>query len=75
MVHSTTSNAPYIHPSPDSIIKLWRTFPNMTHPVLGLLLLPTGSPSTTAVVCDVTGVVSTELVERLGVVAEVVTRL
>ena len=47
----------------------------MTHPVLGLLLLPTGSPSNTAVVCDVTGVVSTELVERLGVVAEVVTRL
>ena len=27
-VHSTTCNAPYIHPSHDSILKLWRTFPN-----------------------------------------------
>ena len=28
MVHSTTRNAPYIHPSPDLILELWRTFPN-----------------------------------------------
>ena len=28
LVHSTTRNAPYIHPSHDSILKLWRTFPN-----------------------------------------------
>ena len=25
---STTRNAPYIHPSHDSILELWRTFPN-----------------------------------------------
>ena len=25
---STTRNAPYIHPSHDSILKLWRTFSN-----------------------------------------------
>ena len=28
LVHSTTCNAPYIHPSHDSILELWRTFPN-----------------------------------------------
>ena len=27
LVHSTTRNAPYIHPSNDSILELWRTFP------------------------------------------------
>ena len=27
-VHSATRNAPYIHPSHDSILELWRTFPN-----------------------------------------------
>ena len=29
LVHSTTCNAPYIHPSHDSILELWRTFPNV----------------------------------------------
>ena len=29
LVHSTTRNAPYIHPSHDSILELWRTFPNV----------------------------------------------
>ena len=29
LVHSTTRNAPYIHPSHDSILALWRTFPNV----------------------------------------------
>ena len=28
MVHSTERNAPYIHPSHDSILKLWRTLRN-----------------------------------------------
>ena len=28
MVHSTTRNAPYIHPRHDSILELWRTVPN-----------------------------------------------
>ena len=28
LVHNTTSNAPYIHPSHDLILELWRTFPN-----------------------------------------------
>ena len=28
LVSSTTPNAPYIHPSHDSILELWRTFPN-----------------------------------------------
>ena len=28
LVHSTTRNAPYKHPSYDSIFELWRTFPN-----------------------------------------------
>ena len=28
LVHSTTRNAPYIHPSHDLILELWRTFPN-----------------------------------------------
>ena len=28
LVHSTTHIAPYIHPSHDLILKLWRTFPN-----------------------------------------------
>ena len=28
LVHITTRNAPYIHPSHDSIFELWRTFPN-----------------------------------------------
>ena len=27
-MHSTTHNAPYIQPSHDSILELWRTFPN-----------------------------------------------
>ena len=27
-VHSTTHNASYIHPSHNSILELWRTFPN-----------------------------------------------
>ena len=27
-VHITTRNAPYIHPSSDLILELWRTFPN-----------------------------------------------
>ena len=26
-VHSTIGNAPYIHPSPDSILEMWRTSP------------------------------------------------
>ena len=30
--NSTTRNAPYIHPSHDSILKLWRTFPNAPPP-------------------------------------------
>ena len=29
MVHSATRNAPYIHPSYDSILELWRTLPNV----------------------------------------------
>ena len=29
LVHSTTCNAPYIHPSHDSILELWPTFPNV----------------------------------------------
>ena len=29
LVHSTTRNAPYIHPSHDSILELWWTFPNV----------------------------------------------
>ena len=29
LVHSTTRNVPYIHPSHDSILELWRTFPNV----------------------------------------------
>ena len=38
LVHSTTRNAPYIHPSHDSIFELWRTFPNDTDPSdLGIL--------------------------------------
>ena len=28
LVHSTTRKAPYIHPRPDLILELWRTFPN-----------------------------------------------
>ena len=28
MVHSTTRNAPHIYPSQNSILELWRTFPN-----------------------------------------------
>ena len=28
LVHSTTRIASYIHPSHDSILELWRTFPN-----------------------------------------------
>ena len=28
LVHRTTLNAHYIHPSNDSILELWRTFPN-----------------------------------------------
>ena len=30
LVNSTTRNAPYIHPSHDSILELWQTFPNYT---------------------------------------------
>ena len=39
LVHSTTLNAPSIHPTHDSILELWRTFPNaqvvesFVHPV------------------------------------------
>ena len=29
LVHSTTRNASYIQPSHDSILELWRTFPNV----------------------------------------------
>ena len=29
LVHSTTRNAPYIHPSHDSNLELWNTFPNI----------------------------------------------
>ena len=28
LVHSTTRDAPYRHPSHDSILELWRIFPN-----------------------------------------------
>ena len=28
LVHNTTHNAPYIQPSHDLILELWRTFPN-----------------------------------------------
>ena len=28
LVYSAMRNAPYIHPSHDSILELWRTFPN-----------------------------------------------
>ena len=28
LVNSTMRNAPYMHPSHDSILELWRTFPN-----------------------------------------------
>ena len=28
LVHSTTRNAPYIHPNHDSFLELWRTFPS-----------------------------------------------
>ena len=28
LVHSTTRNAPYMHPSHDSILELWQTSPN-----------------------------------------------
>ena len=35
LVYSTTGNAPYIHPSHDSILELWQTFPN----VFGLEIL------------------------------------
>ena len=27
-VHSTTRNVPYVHPRPDSILELCKTFPN-----------------------------------------------
>ena len=29
LVHSTARNAPYIHLSYDSILELWRSFPNV----------------------------------------------
>ena len=29
LVHSTTRNALYVHPSHDSILELWRNFPNV----------------------------------------------
>ena len=31
LVHSTTHNAPHIHPSHNLIPELWQTFPNATH--------------------------------------------
>ena len=33
LVHSTTRNAPNLHPSHDSILELWRTFPECCLPV------------------------------------------
>ena len=33
LVHSTTRNASYILPSHDSILELWRAFPNDAFPV------------------------------------------
>ena len=39
MVHSKTRNAPYIHPSHDSILELWRTFPNVALSVVNLRTL------------------------------------
>ena len=33
-VHSNARNAPYIHPSHDYILELWRTFPNEASPIL-----------------------------------------
>ena len=30
LVHNTVGNAPYIHPGHDSILELWRTFPNVS---------------------------------------------
>ena len=36
MVHSTRRNAPYIHPSHDSILKLLWTFPNGAYVVVVL---------------------------------------
>ena len=38
LVHSNMRNAPYIHPSHDSIFELWRTFPNAKHFGLKLYL-------------------------------------
>ena len=38
LVHSTTRNAPFIHPSHDSILELWWTFPSAAkhvHVVVG----------------------------------------
>ena len=29
LVHSTTRNVPYMHPSHDWILELWRTLPNV----------------------------------------------
>ena len=29
LIHNSTRNAPYIHSSHDSILELWRTFPNV----------------------------------------------
>ena len=40
LVHSTPCNAPYIHPSHDSILELWRTFPNETYPASFQFCLP-----------------------------------
>ena len=33
-VHSTTRDAPYVHPRLDSILELWRTFPNASLTIL-----------------------------------------
>ena len=38
LVHSTTGNAPYMHPSHDSILELWRTFPKMSNVALEIFL-------------------------------------
>ena len=38
MIHSTTRNAPYIHPSHDSILELWRTIPNGTTSAMGMII-------------------------------------
>ena len=54
LVHSTTHNAPYIHPGHDLILESWRSFPNaarhadcymlsMLYPTFYMLLLNHGT--------------------------------